>query len=90
MTAADIIAILATVVVVSANIPQIIKGYKTKSLEDVSMLFLIVLFSGVVLWLIYGVLINEPTFIISNSVILVSIIVLISMKIHYTKKQQIL
>jgi MtN3 and saliva related transmembrane protein len=40
-------------------VPQIIQGYKTKKLEDVSKYLLISIFAGAVLWLVYGIEVDD-------------------------------
>jgi MtN3 and saliva related transmembrane protein len=79
----EIIATIATVLVSSSYIPQIIKGYKTKSLKDLSMSFLAIVGTGVFLWILYGIFNSDPTFIIANAVILLFVITIVAMKMHY-------
>jgi MtN3 and saliva related transmembrane protein len=81
-----ILAALATICVVSSYIPQIVKGYKTKSLKDISLIFLIVIIVGTVIWIFYGFLNQDPIFLLANSIILIFAIWLTSMKIMYEKK----
>ena len=50
-----IVAIAAGVLILIGWVPQIIQGYKTKKLEDVSKYLVIAIFSGALLWLIYGI-----------------------------------
>ena len=47
-------------------IPQIIKGYRTKKLEDVSYLMPIVLAIGMFLWLLYGIFQADLAIIAAN------------------------
>ena len=60
----DIIPVLATVLGVItglANVPQIVKIFKTKSSKDLSLTTNTIFFLSSVVWLIYGVqLINYP------------------------------
>ena len=81
-----ILAALATLCVVSSYIPQIVKGYKTKSLKDVSLAFLIVITVGTVLWICYGFLNQDYIFLLANSIILIFAICLTLMKVVYGKK----
>lgn len=84
--AKTILATLATLCVVSSYIPQIVKGYKTKSLKDISLAFLVVIIVGTVLWIFYGLLNQDYVFLLANSIILIFAICLISMKIVYGKR----
>lgn len=48
--------------------PQLIKALKTKSTKDVSLLMLFCSTSGMVLWLIHGIQVNDPAIIAANAV----------------------
>jgi len=67
-------------------IPQIIKIYSTKNVEDLSLITFSVFSLGVFLWLIYGILIKEPPIIIANIATLIFIVTILIMKIRYDKK----
>ena len=54
-----ILGTVASVMVTVGWIPQIIRGYKTKSLSDVSYYLMILISSGSVLWIFYGIEIND-------------------------------
>ena len=49
------LGILAGVITSFGFIPQLVKGYRTKKLEDVSYYMPLVLAIGMTLWLIYGI-----------------------------------
>ncbi|MCK5559292.1 MAG: hypothetical protein KAJ51_01820, partial [Thermoplasmata archaeon] len=53
-TALEIMGLIAGAVTSIGFIPQLIKGYRTKRLEDVSYFMPIVLAFGMTLWFIYG------------------------------------
>ena len=53
-TAIEIMGLIAGVVTSIGFIPQLLKGYMTKKLEDVSYFMPIVLAFGMTLWFIYG------------------------------------
>jgi MtN3 and saliva related transmembrane protein len=64
-------------------IPQLIKGYRTKKLHDVSYWMPLVLTSGMSLWLIYGILRNDIAIIVANSFgVLCNILLLIMKKLY--------
>lgn len=48
--------------------PQLIKALKTKSTKDVSLLMLFCSTSGMALWLIHGVQVNDPAIVAANSI----------------------
>ena len=48
-TAMGVIGILAGILILSGWVPQIIKGYQTKKLNDISSYLMILIFAGAVL-----------------------------------------
>ncbi|MFA5145022.1 MAG: SemiSWEET family transporter [Candidatus Omnitrophota bacterium] len=66
-------------------VPQIIKGFTTKSVKDVSPVTLFQLSSGVSLWVIYGIYLKDYVIIIANIVTLVSLIILLCQYFNYRK-----
>ncbi len=61
-----IIGLLASITVTSGFIPQIIKGVKTKRLEDVSPgMYSLILF-GMIMWILYGIHLNDWIIIAAN------------------------
>lgn len=54
-----------------AFLPQVIKTWKSKSAKDLSLGMYSVLCTGVLLWLIYGILIHDLPIIITNLVTMV-------------------
>lgn len=50
-----------------ASMPQLIKVIKTKNVEDLSWLMLLILVTGLSLWVWYGVQQDELPIILSNS-----------------------
>ena len=51
-----------------AFVPQVSKVWISKSSSDISLFMFIIFTLGVLLWLIYGLIINDYSLIISNSV----------------------
>jgi len=54
-TTMAIIGIVAGILILSGWVPQIVRGYKTKRLNDVSAYLMILIFAGAALWLVYGI-----------------------------------
>lgn len=68
--------------------PQIIKAIKSKKLHDISWGFLSITLTGIICWLIYGVLLKDLIIIIANSITGLSLVILIFLKIRYNKNNQ--
>ena len=67
-------------------LPQVYKTYKTKSVEDLSYWMLLLMLTGLILWLLYGIELNELPIILTNAVTGTLVISLIVMKYIFTKK----
>ena len=70
LTWVDIIGLAAATCTTVAFLPQVIKVWKTKSATDISLAMFLVLTTGVVLWLIYGIIIVDISIIAANTVTL--------------------
>ena len=62
------IGIIAAILTTSSFIPQVYKIYKEKKAQGVSLTMYLIMFVGVLLWLVYGVLIGSIAIILANSV----------------------
>lgn len=82
---ADIIGTVAGILVLSSFIPQLIKAYKTKKMSDVSIHLLILIASGMFLWVIYGLIRSDPVIIGTNATGFALNITLLIMKLRYDK-----
>ena len=80
-----IVAIFASILILIGWVPQIIQGYKTKKLEDVSKYLVIAIFSGAVLWLIYGIEIDDIYIIGVNVAAMFLTMTVLIMKLKYEK-----
>ena len=81
-----IVAILAGILILSGWVPQIIKGYKTKRLNDVSSYLMIFIFAGEVLWLVYGIEIDDVYIIGVNVAAMFLTMTVLGMKLKYERK----
>ena len=66
-------------------VPQIIKVLRTKSAKDVSLITLLQLTSGVLLWIAYGVHLRDAIIITANAVTLISMAILLCLYRKYAK-----
>ena len=64
----EIVGLSAAFLTTSAFIPQVYKIYKEKNVDGISLTMYIILFTGVILWFIYGILIGSLSIIIANGV----------------------
>jgi MtN3 and saliva related transmembrane protein len=64
----------------------VLQTYRTKHARDLSMLQLILLNLGMLLWLIYGLTLNDLPLILANVFSIFCYTTLIAMKLRYAKR----
>lgn len=64
-------------------VPQLIKILRSRSTADISLWMYIVFSTGILMWLIYGLLIKDIPIIVANAVALFITITILSLKIKY-------
>ena len=64
----EIIGYVAAVLTTSSFLPQVIKVWKSKSSEGVSVTMYMVMLTGVILWGIYGFYIGSRSVLLANFV----------------------
>lgn len=82
----NILGIVAGVLTSIAMMPQLIKVLRTKNVKDLSVLMLLVLISGLSLWVWYGILQKEWPIIISNAFSVLVNVTLLSCCLIFKKK----
>ena len=83
----EIFGLVAGAITVSGFLPQIIKGYKTKSLNDLSYLLSTLIGVGMFMWIIYGIVFGSLSIIVANVVGVTLNLILLIMKYNYSKKK---
>jgi len=64
-------------------LPQVVRTYRTKRCHDLSWPWLTVFIVGLLLWLLYGLLLNNWPMILANSITLTFCFALVWMKLRY-------
>jgi len=80
-----LIGIVATIFAVSSTVPQIIKGIKTRKMDDVSVWLIMALIVGLSLWVIYGIAKDDIVISGRNSVGVSLNAILLLLKIKYSR-----
>lgn len=88
-TLLSILGISAGVLILSGWVEQIIKGYKTKSLKDVSKYLMVFISGGSILWLIYGIIVSDVFIIGTNIAAIFLMMIVLFMKKRYEKISKI-
>jgi len=83
MNLTTIVGYAAGTLTTIAFVPQLLKVWRTKSTEDISLLMFLIFTSGVVMWLIYGVLLDEAPIVVTNTVTLGLASAILWLKLKY-------
>jgi MtN3 and saliva related transmembrane protein len=81
-TFATVVGLAAAVCTTGANLPQLKKAWTTAQTDDISLNMLLVLASGLALWVGYGVLQRDLVIIVANAISLVLIGGLVCLKVR--------
>lgn len=84
-----ILGISAGILILSGWVEQIIKGYKTKSLKDISKYLMVFISGGSILWLIYGIIVSDVFIIGTNIAAIFLMMIVLFMKKRYEKISKI-
>jgi MtN3 and saliva related transmembrane protein len=82
----ELLGFLAGMLTTIAFVPQVVKTWRSKSADDLSLATLVTFTSGVVLWLTYGIRLKAAPIIAANIVTLGLNVLLIGLKWRYTPR----
>jgi len=88
-TLLTILGIAAGILILSGWVEQIIKGYNTKSLKDVSKYLMVFISGGSILWLIYGTIVSDVFIIGTNIAAIFLMMTVLFMKKRYERTSKI-
>ena len=81
----DIFGYFAAFLTTAAFLPQLIKTFKTKKADDVSLTTLIMFIIGVLSWIIYGYKISSVPIMIANLITLILNLLILISKLYFSK-----
>ena len=84
----DLIGFIAGALTAVSMLPQVIKTIKEKKAEDVSLLMLLVLVSGISLWIWYGIKKEDYPILITNSISLAINLVMVYLRHRYKDNKE--
>ena len=79
----QILGLIAGGLTTVAFLPQVIKTWKSKSAKNLSLAMFFVFALGTLLWLIYGIIIQQLPIILANSITLALASVLLYFKVRF-------
>jgi MtN3 and saliva related transmembrane protein len=78
-----IVGLAAAAITVFSLFPQLVKVWKTKSTKDISLGMFSLFCSGVFLWFVYGILMNDLPIIIANFLGFIQAFIILMLKVKY-------
>lgn len=87
MEALDILGLTAGSISGITFIPQVIKTWKTKSADDISLLMFTFATLSVVMWLVYGIIKKDIAIIYTNSLVLICSLIMLYFKFRFSSKK---
>lgn len=84
----EIIGMFAGILTTCAFFPQVVKTVKSKSTDDLSWTWLVMMIAGVFLWLVYGYYIKSSSLFFANIITFVSVSMLFGVKYSNHRKKK--
>lgn len=84
---AEIVGFIAGILVASSLLPQVIKSWKSKSTQDISLGWSITSLAGQIMWIIYGLLIASYSLVIMSGITLLMALSVFYLKLKYGMKE---
>ncbi len=81
----EVIGLIAATLTTGAFFPQVYKTWKTKNVDGLSLSMYAFFFVGIVLWLVYGILIESIAVILANVITAILAFILLFFKIKYRR-----
>lgn len=75
-----IVGLLAALLTTGSWIPQLVRVWRTRSTDDLSWGYLGTFASGVFLWLVYGMYLEDVAIVLANGFTFVAVLGIIEMK----------
>ena len=83
MTSVTVIGLVAAFCTTAAYLPQVIKTWRTRSTTDISLGMFLLMVSGLVLWLAYGIMLADLPLIASHTVTLILAATILYLKVRH-------
>jgi MtN3 and saliva related transmembrane protein len=83
LSSSSLVALTAGTLTTIAFVPQVVRAWRTQSVDDLSLGMLLTFNAGVALWITYGVMVREPPMILTNGVTLFLALMLLGMKLRW-------
>ena len=85
MPSAEWLGFMAGALMTVGFLPQVIRVYQLRSAYEISLLFTILLLTGLILWVVYGIYFGLTPVIVWNSIAAALALALLHAKLKYGK-----
>ncbi|MEI9809492.1 MAG: SemiSWEET transporter [Bacteroidota bacterium] len=79
----EILGYVAGAITTLTFLPQVIKTWKERSAKDISLMMFVIAVANEILWIWYGILLNNWVIILTNSILLAMSSTMIYLKLRY-------
>ena len=79
----EILGYAAGAVTCLTFLPQVIKTWKDKSARDISLMTFVIAATNEIMWIVYGVLLNNWVIILTNAIVLSMSLIMLYFKLTY-------
>lgn len=83
MKITTLIGLIAATLTTLSFVPQVIRTWKMKETRDISLSMFMMLAVGIVLWTVYGFIIQDLPVILANCASFILTVIIISFKLKY-------
>ena len=83
MNLISVLGLAAAACTTLAYVPQVVRSWRTRATRDISLGMFLVMTTGVLLWLVYGLLIRDLPLVLANGVTLLLSLTILVLKIRH-------
>ena len=83
----DTFGFIAAALTTIAFLPQVIKTWRTKKANDVSIVMLLMFITGLIFWIIYAIQTNALPVLIANIITLILNMMILTLKLIYDREE---
>lgn len=82
----EILGLIAGTLSCITFVPQIFKTWQSKSVKDISVMSFTIVVVSTLIWLVYGIIKQLPSVILTNVIVCLSAIIMLILKWKYSEK----
>lgn len=88
LSVATLVGSVAAFFTTAAFVPQVVRVWRLRSAEDISLTTFLVFSVGMAVWLVYGLLIDSIPVILANGATLVLALTIVALKLNFDRRAQ--